>query len=133
MQRNQTLLAVLCGIALLTVAWGHVEAVGYPFSDDFEGGLGNWSAEAPWGATTAYYASPVYSATDSPSTLYAASVDASLTLASSVDLSTATRPVLRFRHRHQIEDGYDFGYVEVSTDGGSSWNAPVATYTGARA
>ncbi len=125
-------LSIVVSLILALAAWGVVEAVGYPFADDFEGGLGNWTAEAPWGATTAFYSSPAHSATDSPSTLYGTWVDASLTLGSAVDLSSATRPVLRFYHRYQIETGYDFGYVEVSTDGGSSWDAPVATYTGAR-
>ena len=124
-------MSIIFSLILALGAWGVVEAVGYPFADNFESGLGNWTAEAPWGATTAYYSSPVYSATDSPSTYYGASVDASLTLGTSVDLSSATRPVLRFYHRYQIEDGYDFGYVEVSTDGGSNWAAPEATYTGA--
>ena len=128
-----SVVCVICSLILTLGAWGVVEAVGYPFADDFESGLGNWTAEAPWGETTAFYSSPAHSATDSPSTLYGTSVDASLTLGSSVDLSSATRPVLRFYHRYQIEDGYDFGYVEVSTDGGSTWDAPVATYTGARA
>ena len=125
-----SVVCVICSLILTLGAWGVVEAVGYPFADDFEGGLGNWTAETPWGETTAFYASPVSSATDSPSTLYGSSVDASLTLGSSVDLSSAARPVLRFRHRHQLEDGYDFGYVEVSTDGGSSWSDVLATYTG---
>ncbi len=118
---------------MLTFGLGMAEAATYPFADDFESGLGNWTAEAPWGATTAYYSSPVSSATDSPSTYYGASVDASLVLASSIDLTSATRPVLRFYHRHQLEDGYDFGHVEISTDGGSTWTAPVASYTGASA
>ena len=134
MNRNRTTSSILITIlsfVLALGAWGAVEAVEY-FADDFESELGNWTAEAPWGETTAFYASPAHSATDSPSTLYGTSVDASLTMGSSVDLLSATRPVLRFYHRYQIEDGYDFGYVEVSIDDGSTWSAPVATYTGAR-
>ena len=128
-----SVVCVICSLILTLGAWGVVEAVGYPFADDFEGGLGNWTADSPWGDTTAFYSSPAHSATDSPSTLYGTWVDASLTLGSSIDLTSATRPVLRFYHRYQIEDGYDFGHIEVSTDGGSTWDAPVATYTGARA
>ncbi len=129
--KDLSILSAIFSLVLALGAWSAVEAAGYPFADDFESGLGNWTAEAPWGATTAYYSSPVYSATDSPSTYYGVSVDASLMLASSIDLTTAVRPVLRFYHRHQLEDGYDFGSVEVSTDGGSTWAAPEATYTGA--
>ncbi len=135
MNRRHTVSSVVCVIwaLILTVgAWSAVEAVSYPFADNFEGGLSNWEADAPWGATTAFYSSPSHSATDSPSTLYGTWVDASLTLGSSVDLTSATRPVLRFYHRYQIEDGYDFGTVEVSVDGGASWEAPLAEYTGTR-
>ena len=131
--RQRWTTSIVCGLAVLVLITGFsapAEAADYPFSDDFESGLANWTADAPWGETTAFYASPVYSATDSPSTFYGASVDASLSLGSSIDLAAATAPVLRFKHRHQLEDGHDFGYVETSTDGGASWSAPVATYTG---
>ncbi len=125
--------SALWGIISLVLIMGAgltVEGAGYPFVDDFESGMINWTADAPWGDTTAFYASPVSSATDSPSTFYGASVDASLSLATSIDLTTATAPVLRFKHRHALEDGSDFAYVETSTDGGASWSAPAATYTG---
>ena len=125
------ILVAITFVVLLVGASTPARAAEYPFSDDFEGGLGNWSADSPWDATTAYYHSAARSATDSPSTLYGSWLDASLTLASSVDLTSATRPVLSFWHRYQIEDGYDFGYVEISTDGGTSWGLPVATFTGA--
>ena len=47
------------------------------------------------------------------------------------DLSGATRPALSFQHQYALEAGYDFGYVEVSTNGGSAWLAPaLAAYTG---
>ncbi|RLA17022.1 MAG: hypothetical protein DRQ56_09805, partial [Gammaproteobacteria bacterium] len=124
---------VLRSIIVLVAAstlFGIPAFAAYPFADDFESGLGNWSVEGPWGTTTSFYASPVYSVTDSPSTFYEASVDASLTLVSPVNLTSAITPVLRFFHRHQIEAGYDFGLVEVSTDGGSTWSAPVTNYTG---
>jgi hypothetical protein len=121
-------LRLMCVMALLSVA-GSAGATTY-FADDLESGLGNWSADAPWGATTAFYASPVSSVTDSPSTFYGTNVDASLTMTVAANLSSATRPVLRFRHRHQLEDGYDFAYVEVSTNGGSTWSSPQATFTG---
>ena len=133
MNRQRNARSAICGIISLVLLMGAgstVEGADYPFADDFESGLGNWTADAPWGDTTAFYASPAHSATDSPSTFYASSVDTSLSLASSIDLTAATAPVLRFKHRYQLEDGHDFGFVETSTDGGVSWSTPVATYTG---
>jgi hypothetical protein len=133
MNRHRQVTSALCGIFSLVLLVGvgtTVEGAGYPFADDFESGLAAWTADAPWGDTTAFYASPVYSVTDSPSTFYGPSTDASLSLASSIDLTTATAPVLRFKHRHQLEDGRDFAHVETSTDGGASWSSPTATYSG---
>jgi hypothetical protein len=37
-----------------------------PFADNFESGPGPWTAQSPWGLTTARYASPTHAATDSP-------------------------------------------------------------------
>ena len=38
--------------------------------------------------------------------------------------------VLNFKSLHEIEDGWDYGYVQVSTDGGANWtNLPGAITT----
>lgn len=127
------MMMVLVCLFLMGLAGAPLAAAApYPFFDDFEGGLSQWSAAAPWGLTTASYSSPAYSVTDSPSSLYGNSVDAALTLGSAMDLSGAVAPALAFHHRFQLETGYDYGYVEISTDGGASWTAPLATYTGAQ-
>ena len=54
-----------------------------------------------------------------------------LALNQNVNLVGATSATLTFSHIAATEDGYDFGYVEYSTDGGSSWTtfAP-ANYAG---
>lgn len=46
-----------------------------------------------------------------------------------IDLTGSASPVLTFWHRYILEDGYDFGRVEVSTDMGASW-VTLRTYTG---
>jgi len=47
-----------------------------------------------------------------------------------LDLTSATGDItLAFRHKYDMESGYDFGYVEISDDNGSSWNG-LASYTG---
>ncbi|MQA78682.1 MAG: M6 family metalloprotease domain-containing protein [Streptosporangiales bacterium] len=43
------------------------------------------------------------------------------TLARSVDLTGATGATLSAKAWYDTEEGYDFGYVEASTDGGASW------------
>ena len=110
---------------------GSCSAATLPFHDDFENGLANWLPGGSWGLTTAHYASPGHAVTDSPGSFYTNKTDAALALAVSLDLSGATRPALSFQHQYALEAGYDFGYVEVSTNGGAAWLAPaVAAYTG---
>ena len=122
-------------IPLLTIvailACGTARAVSYPFADDFESGVANWSTNGLWGLTSGDAHSPSESATDSPGRFYTNNTDAALELASAMNLSGATTPVLTFHHRHSLEDGYDEGTVEISTDGGVSWISPaLMTYTG---
>ena len=49
---------------------------------------------------------------------------ANMTLTRPIDLSRATqgKATLQFWMWHDIEKDYDFGYVEVSTDGGKTWD-----------
>ncbi|GAH63395.1 unnamed protein product, partial [marine sediment metagenome] len=48
----------------------------------------------------------------------------------SFDLTEATGTVtLSFRHRYDMESGYDYAYVEVSSNEGTSWDE-LKTYTG---
>ena len=53
------------------------------------------------------------------------------TLTRTVDLRAATRPVLSYWTWYDIEKGYDYAYVAVSTDGGARWTtlATPATTT----
>ncbi len=97
------------------------------FFDDFESGLAMWTGA--WGTTTSESYSPSTSMTDSPGGDYGNSVNTTIALQSSVDLSEATTGLLSFWHKYDTESGYDYCYVEVSTNGGSSW-IEVASYDG---
>ncbi len=44
------------------------------------------------------------------------------TLTRSVDLTGTTKPVFSFNSHWSIEQDWDYGYVEVSTDGGKTWD-----------
>ena len=93
----------------------------YPFSDDFESGLGNWIVSGyDWNLTTSTSRSGSYSVTDSPSGDYIPDADAAIILAHTIDLSSSASPVLTFWHKIDVPDN-DYGYVQVSTDGGFSW------------
>ena len=101
-------------------------------ADDAESGTGLWRADSPWGITNAASHSGVSSYTDSPVGDYANNANPALTLATPLDLTLAVNPQLTFWHKHVLEDTYDFGLVEVSTDGGVVWNQ-LASFTGTQA
>lgn len=101
------------------------------FQDDVESGNIGWTAQSPWAITDEASSSPTHSWTDSPGGDYADNRNVSLTSAV-FDLSTMTGVTLEFDHIFDIEDGWDYGHVETSTDGGTTW-VGVASFTGSQA
>ncbi|MEI8042705.1 MAG: putative Ig domain-containing protein [Verrucomicrobiota bacterium] len=99
-------------------SWGQ-NITSLPFADGLEGTDANWACDRPWGITTEAAHSGTHSLTDSPGTNYFNNVDASAYL--NANLGAATRPMLSFWQRYGLEKGLDYGFVEVSKDGGSSW------------
>ncbi len=55
--------------------------------------------------------------------------DAKLTLAAPLDFSAVTSPTLTFKTFYDIEEGWDFGFVQASTDGGATWTSLAGTHT----
>jgi carboxypeptidase T len=98
------------------------------FADSASKGTGNWNLGSSWGLTSNNHTSP-YSFTDSPSGQYTNSVDNSLSLKNSLDLSNTMDVKIKFWAKWSIEGGYDFATVEVSSNGGSTWNALKGKYT----
>jgi hypothetical protein len=98
------------------------------FSDDMEGAA-KWTADPPWAITTLDKHSGAQAWTDSPAGYYGNLTDASLTLTTPLDLTGAISPQLVFWHNYQIETDFDFGYVELSNDGGANWPHRLATIT----
>ncbi|MDD2775368.1 MAG: lectin like domain-containing protein [Gallionella sp.] len=103
------------------------------FTDGAENGLGAWVVGVPWGKSTTAFHTGVTAFTDSPLGNYANNASTSLALAAPLDFSQAVNPILTFWHQYTLESGFDYGYVEVSTDGGTIWSTPLATYSGALA
>ncbi|MEC0211577.1 S8 family serine peptidase [Paenibacillus ehimensis] len=52
---------------------------------------------------------------------YENGADASL-VSPSINLTNVTNATLAFQHWFEIESGYDYGYVEISTNGGDTWS-----------
>jgi len=96
--------------------------------DDVESGNIGWTADEPWGIVTNQSHSPVSSWHESPGGDSPDNANISLE-GPPLDLSSATGVRLVFWHRYAIEEGWDYGHVEWSSDGGVSWHE-VATYTG---
>jgi hypothetical protein len=111
--------------------------VGYPmvqaFFDDFEHGVAGWEfsqfKKASWGLFAGNAHSGDYSLTDSPTGSYQTD-EVSDAISPAFSLADMRNPMLRFWTRYAIApDTFDFVTVEMSSDGGASWDA-LATYTG---
>lgn len=100
------------------------------FSDDMESGVGNWTADSPWTQITTDSHSPTTCWTDSPLGDYSDNADTSLT-STAISIPTDGNAFLSFWHHYRIESGYDYGKVEISTDGGSTWSY-LASYSGSQ-
>ncbi|MEO8195643.1 MAG: M14 family zinc carboxypeptidase [Thermoanaerobaculia bacterium] len=96
--------------------------------DDGEGTNPGWTAQSPWALTTETAASPTHSWSDSPGGNYANNRDTSLT-SPVLDLTLATDPAIEWKQIYDLENGYDYGHIEISIDGGATWTE-VASYNG---
>lgn len=109
------------------------------YSSSFEGSNGdlvvqNIGGVAPWqrgvptsGPSSAYHGTEVW-ATNLVGD-YNNNANQAIRKNASINLTGYTSYRLRFYHWYSIETGWDTGFVEVSTDGGSTWNT-IATYSG---
>jgi len=106
--------------------------IAHAFSDDMESGPGNWTTGGTnnrWQITTEQAHSPSHAWSDSPYGDYGNSTNAWLR-SPILNLSQATGLVLTFWHAYDLEPGWDYGYVEYSTDGGVTWQPFPENYTG---
>ncbi|MGA9341777.1 MAG: M14 family zinc carboxypeptidase [Rhodanobacteraceae bacterium] len=101
-----------------------LEPVCTALDDDAESDHGDWTIRGPWGIIPGFagHASNVW--TDSPNGDYGDNISGNqVSLTSQVyDFSQNTDSSLRFDDYCDTESGYDFGHVDVSTDGGTSWS-----------
>ena len=91
--------------------------------EDFESGLTHWTTSPNgWGLEKIFYYSGENSINDSPGGNYPLNRDVSIATNFGIDLSKASHAALTFWTRYFLEINRDFGYIEVSNDGGLSWN-----------
>ncbi|MCB5262525.1 MAG: DUF2817 domain-containing protein [Candidatus Cloacimonetes bacterium] len=95
------------------------------FADDFEDGLGAWTATGTWGIIQEGTNSVL---TDSPSGNYSNNSNRSIRTAETINLSNIEKPLLSFKARWNLETGYDYVYVEASANG-SNWTQ-LTSFTG---
>jgi len=121
---------ILCAIVIVSFTNTSLSQITFPFSDDFESGFSNWLVSGQdWDTTSFTFRSPNHSITDSPYGNYPPYSNATITLASPIDLSSSNSPVLTFWHRYFVRSGSDYCHVEISEDGGFNWSE-LASYTG---
>lgn len=108
---------VLCAIFLFSNTYAQ-ELI---YSDDFEGGTINWDLTGQWGLATSQAYNGTYSLADSPSGQYANNQTTYATLDSTFDLSASLDANIYFRGKYDVENGFDYCYLEASTNNGSSW------------
>ncbi|MFN0275347.1 MAG: PKD domain-containing protein [Chitinophagales bacterium] len=100
------------------------------FEDDFESGSSGWIVSGDWDVTDEYAVSGSFSFTDSPyDDIYTATVVQTATMSTGVDLTTALDADVKFYAIIDLEEGFDFVYLDVTTDGGSTWTT-VSTFNG---
>jgi len=92
------------------------------FSDNFENGASNWSLTSTWGLSTSSSHSSSHSLTESPVGNYGNNLNyITATLSSGVNLGTALSANLSFWAKYTIEGGFDYMYLDVSPNGGTTW------------
>ncbi len=114
------ILSLIVGLVISLPCWGQV------FIDDFEGGLGNWTGT--WVLTDSSSHSPTHSLTDGYGN-YLPNQNIWEAMAQGVDLTGFQSADLIYWTKYALETGFDYAYLEVSTDGGTNW-MNVVTFNG---
>jgi hypothetical protein len=88
--------------------------------------MNNWTPTGSWALKTDYYHSGTHSFGYAP---YPNNANYSLTLTQPINMQSVPVCYLTFWQRYGFEANYDFGYVEVSSNNGSTWQT-VSACTG---
>lgn len=99
-----------------------------PFQDSGDSATANYESN-DWGTTTATFQSPTRSITDSPNGNYSNNENTSIQISEEVDLTEAVAASISFYTRFEIEANFDYVQLEISTNGGASWEAQCTNLT----
>ncbi len=91
--------------------------------------LNDWSSSGEWDITASKYVSPPTSFTDSPSGDYGNNTVATLMYNNQIDLSDILGATFEFDNQWDIENDWDYGQVQISTNSGSIWIPLEGLYT----
>lgn len=89
----------------------------------------NWFFSGDWSETTDGYNGSTNAITSTPSPPYNNNELSFATLDYSFDLSSTSQVILNFHAKWDIERNFDLAQLEVSIDGGSTYNAICGKYT----
>ena len=82
-----------------------------------------------WEATNLSFHSSPTSFTDSKNGNYSSNATVTMTLKNAINLSANAHPRLNFWTKFDMESGWDYGQVEISTNNGSTFTPLNGTYT----
>ena len=91
--------------------------------------INNWTSAGGWNITTAKYVSAPSSFTDSPGGNYATNVTSSLRYNNQIILTNVLGAILEFDTQWDIENDWDYGQIQLSTDNGTNWISLTGQYT----
>lgn len=91
--------------------------------------INDWTSSGGWNITTSKYVSAPSSFTDSPSGNYSANTTATLSYSNQISFTDILGAILEFDTQWDIENNYDYGQVQISTNNGSTWIPLAGQFT----
>ena len=99
------------------------------FEDESDNYSDYWTIDSSWSETYEEYNSPQTSITDSPYSNYSNNALETINLLNYISLSGYSYAEINFNAKWNIESGYDYVQIEISNDGGASWEPQCGKYT----
>ena len=88
--------------------------------ENFEQGVYSWQLDEPWAITNEKAHGGDFCLSDSPNQYYDNNIEKSAQL--KISLLYARYPILSFYQMYDFQNYADYGYVDISTNSGESWN-----------
>jgi hypothetical protein len=116
--------------SILSLLFGfYIQAQDTIFFDNFESGMLNWTTTGTWGLSSSQSHSPAHSLSESPSGNYGNNLNTYCTMTNGLNLVHYPSAFLSFWGTYKIETGFDYMYVEASTDDFVTYTT-LATFNG---